>query len=304
MVKVVEADSEIYNLDKLEDICRHIERCGRTCYKSENLITDETAVPFIRGILKSGHESVIEHANVIFSMPENENNRRILEMKDIRGLNISFEQGVVAVSGNIRAFRDLARTYDIHDFLLLIGNPLFYIKQDAVPVFDGVKIEGVQSSRFSELHNYATTHSICDVGAYKDVTRHRLASFSIESTRYCNYSKGKFGSELTMIEPCNIEKGSEMYAEWLKAMELIETSYMKMAELGAKGDQLRMLLPHSCKADMIMSANVAEWKHIFALRCHSAAHPSVRVVMKKALANLYKLYPHFFAGQYQEFIGA
>ncbi len=304
MVKVVEADSEIYNLDKLEDICRHIERCGRTCYKSENLITDETAVPFIRGILKSGHESVIEHANVIFSMPENENNRRILEMKDIRGLNISFEQGVVAVSGNIRAFRDLARTYDIHDFLLLIGNPLFYIKQDAVPVFDGVKIEGVQSSRFSELHNYATTHSICDVGAYKDVTRHRLASFSIESTRYCNYSKGKFGSELTMIEPCNIEKGSEMYAEWLKAMELIETSYMKMAELGAKGDQLRMLLPHSSKADMIMSANVAEWKHIFALRCHSAAHPSVRVVMKKALANLYKLYPHFFAGQYQEFIGA
>lgn len=304
MVKVVEADSEIYNLDKLEDICRHIERCGRTCYKSENLITDETAVPFIRGILKSGHESVIEHANVIFSMPENENNRRILEMKDIRGLNISFEQGVVAVSGNIRAFRDLARTYDIHDFLLLIGNPLFYIKQDAVPVFDGVKIEGVQSSRFSELHNYATTHSICDIGAYKDVTRHRLASFSIESTRYCNYSKGKFGSELTMIEPCNIEKGSEMYAEWLKAMELIETSYMKMAELGAKGDQLRMLLPHSSKADMIMSANVAEWKHIFALRCHSAAHPSVRVVMKKALANLYKLYPHFFAGQYQEFIGA
>lgn len=304
MVKVVEADSEIYNLDKLEDICRHIERCGRTCYKSENLITDETAVPFIRGILKSGHESVIEHANVIFSMPENENNRCILEMKDIRGLNISFEQGVVAVSGNIRAFRDLARTYDIHDFLLLIGNPLFYIKQDAVPVFDGVKIEGVQSSRFSELHNYATTHSICDVGAYKDVTRHRLASFSIESTRYCNYSKGKFGSELTMIEPCNIEKGSEMYAEWLKAMELIETSYMKMAELGAKGDQLRMLLPHSSKADMIMSANVAEWKHIFALRCHSAAHPSVRVVMKKALANLYKLYPHFFAGQYQEFIGA
>ncbi len=267
-------------------------------------LLDVAAVPFIRGILKSGHESVIEHANVIFSMPENENNRRILEMKDIRGLNISFEQGVVAVSGNIRAFRDLARTYDIHDFLLLIGNPLFYIKQDAVPVFDGVKIEGVQSSRFSELHNYATTHSICDIGAYKDVTRHRLASFSIESTRYCNYSKGKFGSELTMIEPCNIEKGSEMYAEWLKAMELIETSYMKMAELGAKGDQLRMLLPHSSKADMIMSANVAEWKHIFALRCHSAAHPSVRVVMKKALANLYKLYPHFFAGQYQEFIGA
>ncbi len=303
MVKVVEADSEIYQLDKLENICTHIERCGRTCYKSENLITDETAVPFIRGILKSGHESVIEHANVIFSMPENGKNHRIFEMKDIRGLNISFEQGVIAVSGNMRAFRDLARAYNVHDFLLLIGNPLFYINPDAMPVFDGVKIEGVQSSRFSELHNYATTHSICDIGAYKDVTRHRLASFSIESTRYCNYSKGKFGSELTMMEPCNIEKGSEMYAEWFKAVGMIEAAYMKMAELGAKGDQLRMLLPHSSKADMIMSANVAEWKHIFALRCHTAAHPSVRVVMKKILANLYKLYPHFFAEQYQEFIG-
>lgn len=304
MVKIVDIDCEIYNLNKLEDICTHIERCGRTCYKSENLITNETAVPFISGILKSGHESVIEHANVIFSMPDTQQNHCIFEMKDIRGLNISAEQNLIVVSGNMRAFRDLARNYDIHDFLLLIGNPLFYIKSDAVPVFDGVKIEGVQSSRFSELHNYATTHSICDVGAYKDVTRHRLASFSIESTRYCNYSKGKFGSELTMIEPCNIEKNSEMYVEWLKTMKDIETAYMKMAQLGAKGDQLRMLLPHSSKADMIMSANVAEWKHIFALRCHTAAHPSVRAVMKKALAHLYKLYPHFFAEQYQEFIRA
>lgn len=304
MVKIVEAGCEIYSLNKLDDLCTHIERCGRTCYKSENLITNETAIPFITGILKSGHESVIEHANIIFSMPDNERNHRIFELKDIRGLNISLEQGVIAVSGNMRAFRDLARQYNAHDFLFMIDNPLFYIEQNAPASFEDIKLEGVQSSRFSELHNYVTTHSICDIGAYKDVTRHRLASFSIESTRYCNYSKGKFGSELTMIEPCNIEKNSEMYKEWFSTMELIEKSYMKMAELGAKGDQLRMILPHSSKADMIMTANVAEWRHIFALRCHTAAHPSVRLVMKKALENLYQLYPHFFADQYQEFICA
>lgn len=304
MVKIVECDSDVYYLSKLDDICTHIERCGRTCYKSENLITNETAIPFISGILKSGHESVIEHANVIFSMPDNVANHSILEMRDIRGLNISLELGCIVVSGNIRAFRDMARQYDVHDFLLLIGNPLFYIKQSGVlPIFEDVKIEGVQSSRFSGLHNYITTHSICDIGAYKDITRHRLASFSIESTRYCNYSKGKFGSELTMIAPCNIEKASEMYAEWLKTMEYIEEAYMKMAGLGAKGDQLRMMLPHSSKADMIMTANVSEWKHIFALRCHTAAHPSVRAVMKKALANLYRVYPHFFEDQYKQFIG-
>lgn len=310
MVKIVEEDSEVYFLNQLDDICTHIEHCGRTCYKSENLITKETAIPFITGILKSGHESVTEHANVIFSLPNTVLNHKIFEMRDVRGLNVSLEKdpldGIekIIVSGNMRSFRDIARQYDIHDFLYAIGNPLFYIKEGEKLQFDGLKIESVQQSRFSELHNYITTHSTCDVGAYKDITRHRLASFSIESTRYCNYSKGKFGAELTMIEPSNIEKGSDMYAEWLKAVNNIEQSYMKMAEMGAKGDQLRMILPHSTKADMIMTANVAEWKHIFSLRCHSAAHPSVRVIMKKILALCYQTWPHFFDEQYQEFIAA
>ena len=308
MVRLVNVASEVYPLNRLDEICTHIERCGRTCYKSENAITTETAAPFISGILKSGHESVIEHANVIFSMPVTTKNHLIFELKNVSGLYCSIEQDphlhqeTLIVSGNIRSFRDLARRHDIHDFLLLIGNPLFFIKENAIPYFQDLKIEGIQQSRFSEIHNYVTTHSICDLGAYKDVTRHRLASFSIESTRYCNYSKGKFGAELTMIEPCNIEKDSDMYHIWLKAMNVIETSYMEMAKLGAKGDQLRMILPHSTKADMIMTANVAEWKHIFSLRCHPAAHPSVQQVMKLILTECYKIWPHFFAEQYALFI--
>ena len=310
MVRIVQIASEIYPLNKLDEICTHIEHCGRTCYKSENLITQETAVPFISGILKSGHESVIEHANVIFSMPINAKNRKVFEMRDVRGLYSSLEKDplngkeLIVVSGNMRSFRDAARQYNVHDFLYVIGNPLFYIKENEELSFDDLKIESVQQSLFSELHNYLTTHSTCDVGAYKDITRHRLASFSIESTRYCNYSKGKFGAELTMIDPCNIEKNSPMYDEWLSAMNCIEKSYMKMAELGAKGDQLRMLLPHSTKADMIMTANVAEWKHIFSLRCHSAAHPSVRKVMKIILSECYKIWPQFFNEQYEEFLAA
>lgn len=308
MVKIVEAGTEIYELNKLEGINMHIERAGRTCYKSENMITNDTAVPFINGILKSGHESVTEHANVIFSMPDVEKNRLILTMRDIRGLSVSVEndvetgKDVIVVSGNMRAMRDIARIYGVHDFLQCIGMRLFYIAENAAPLFEGIKIEGVQTSRFSELHNYVTTHSVLDVGAYKDITRHRLASFSIESTRFCNYSKGKFGSELTMIAPCNIEKGSEMYGLWLDTMEKIETAYMKMAEGGAKADQLRMLLPHSTKADMIMTANFKEWKHIFSLRCHSAAHPSVRQVMREMLKAFYQNWPDVFSEQYKQFI--
>jgi len=107
-----------------------------------------------------------------------------------------------------------------------------------------------------------------------------------------------------MIEPCNIEKGSQLYDEWLQAVENIEKHYMKMAELGAKSDQLRMILPHSTKSDMIMTANVSEWKHIFGLRCHPAAHPSVRLVMKQILAQCYKIWPQFFSEEYQEYLAA
>ncbi len=307
MVKIVEVDTEVYELNKVEDILTHIERCGRTCYKSENLISTETAIPFVSGILKSGHESVIEHANVIFTLPNIDDNKKIFEMKDVRGLNVSLEfddeesKDVIVVSGNLRALRDVARKYDIHDFLLSIANPVFYVKDNATYSLKDVKLHSVQKSKFSELHNYVTTHSTCDVGAYKDITRHRLASFSIESTRYCNYSKGKFGTELTMIAPCNIEKDSDMYKEWLIGVEAIEKSYMKMAEFGAKGDQLRMLLPHSTKADMIMTANVQEWKHICGLRCHSAAHPSVRLVMLKMLDKFYKIWPNFFNELHSKF---
>lgn len=308
MVRIVATGAELYKLTSLAEVYTHIERCGRTCYKSENMVTEETAIPFITGILKSGHESVTEHANVIFSMPLIPENHKIFEMRDIRGMNCSIENNpetgeeIIVVSGNMRAFLDLARTYDVHDFLHKMGLALFLLKHNGQSVFQNLQIESIQQSCFSELHNYATVHCVLDVGAYKDLTRHRLASFSIESTRYCNYSKGKFGSELTMIEPCNIDKGSEMYTLWLQAMNAIEENYMKMAALGAKGDQLRMLLPHSSKADMIMTANVSEWKHIFSLRCHIAAHPSVRLVMKKVLKELYGIWPQFFAEQYREFI--
>jgi len=308
MVNIVKATAELYPLNNVKDILTHIEHCGRTCYKSENLITNETAEPFISGILKSGHESVIEHANVIFTMDNTAKNQEILTMRDIRGMSVSIEpdskkqQDVIVTSGNIRAFRDLARKYGINDFLNVLGEPLFFIAPDAPAHFENITLESVQQSRFSELHNYFTTHTVLDVGAYKDVTRHRPASFSIESTRYCNYSKGKFGSELTMIAPCNIPEDSEMYTEWLRCMETIEQTYMKMAALGAKGDQLRMILPHSTKADMIMSANAASWRHIFSLRCHPAAHPSLRQVMKQVLALLYNEKPELFKEEYNTFI--
>ena len=126
------------------------------------------------------------------------------------------------------------------------------------------------------------------------MTRHRHVSYAIESTRYCNYSKGKFGNELTVMKPCHIKEGTLEYQIWLSTMETIEKNYNAMAELGCKPDQLRMLLPHSIKADVIMTANLREWRHIFKLRCAPAAHPTVQEVMKMLLGTLKREIPVIF----------
>lgn len=150
-------------------------------------------------------------------------------------------------------------------------------------------------------HFSITAKLTCDVGVYKDLTRHRCASYAIESTRYCNYSKDKFGNEITVIKPCNLEEGSEEYNAWLKCMQSIEDTYNKMASLGCKPDQMRMILPHSTKADVVFSANIRELRHVFNLRCAKFAHPSVQEIMKMYLTELHNQIPILFDDLYEKY---
>lgn len=143
-------------------------------------------------------------------------------------------------------------------------------------------------------HFSITVRLITDIGVYKDLTRHRIASFAIESTRYCNYSKGKFGSEITVMEPPELVPGTEAYDIWMKCMTDIETAYNTLAAQGYKADVCRMVLPHSTKASVIMTANLREWRHIFKLRTAKAAHPTVRRIMAKVLAEFQRQIPIIF----------
>ena len=129
-------------------------------------------------------------------------------------------------------------------------------------------------------HFSVTVRLTTDIGVLKDLSRHRIASFAVESTRYCLYSKDKFGNELTVMEPPELEKGSEDYNVWLQGMEAMEKAYMDLANRGYKADVCRTLLPHGLKVEMIMTANIREWRHIFKLRCAMAAHTTVRQVMR------------------------
>ena len=119
-------------------------------------------------------------------------------------------------------------------------------------------------------HYNLTVKLTCDMGVYKDLTRHRHVSYAIESTRYCNYSKGKFGNELTVMKPCHIKEGTPEYQIWLSTMETIEKNYNAM------------------------TANLREWRHIFKLRCAPAAHPTVQEVMKMLLGTLKRKIPVIF----------
>ena len=142
-----------------------------------------------------------------------------------------------------------------------------------------------------------------DRGVTHELVRMRDCSFAQESTRYCNYANGKFGNEITVILPCFFNTGmgtnsnSLVYKEWESACKNAEASYFKLLEYGAKPQEARDVLPTSVKADIVMTTNLAEWKHIFNLRaCDSTgpAHPQMKEVMTPLFKEMREKYPFAF----------
>lgn len=144
-------------------------------------------------------------------------------------------------------------------------------------------------------HEKISVKLVGDIGTYKDLTRHRIASFSVESTRYCNYGKDKFGNELKFMRPVHIEEGTKEYRIWEECMKNVEKAYIEMSSLGALPDQLRMLLPHSTAAEYALTANIREWRHILSLRCSSHTHPAIRQLLIPLLLKFKEDMPELFA---------
>ena len=142
-------------------------------------------------------------------------------------------------------------------------------------------------------HEKITVRIYSDVGSYKDLTRHRFGSFSIESTRYCSYDKDKYGNEIACINPVYIED-KETYEIWKETMQEIEKGYIKMKQLGATTDMCREILPHSTAAEYVMTANIREWKHILSLRTTKHVHPAIRQVLIPLLKLFKKEMPEIF----------
>jgi thymidylate synthase (FAD) len=177
-----------------------IEHTGRTCYKSEDRITDGSAVEFTQKLLKLKHESVFEHVSI-------------------------------------------------------------------------------------------TVRFITNRGVTHELVRHRLCAFSQESTRYVKYNHGN----MEFIEPVWWGKWSEKQQDlWISSMSNSEDMYLQLMESGTSAEKAREVLPNSLKTEIVVTANLREWRHIFSLRCHKKAHPQMRLLMRQCCNEFKKIIPILF----------
>lgn len=151
-------------------------------------------------------------------------------------------------------------------------------------------------------HATISMRYLSNIAAYKDLTRQRMASYAVESTRWCSYNNGKFGSEIKFLDPIEIPKDTIKYQVWLNAMQQAEKNYMDMASMGAKPDELSLVLPQSTAAEFVITANLREWAHIFGLRAVGHSRPCVRQIMQTTLEMLHKEIPIVFDDVYNKMI--
>ena len=143
-------------------------------------------------------------------------------------------------------------------------------------------------------HVSVTVKFIVDRGVSHEIVRHRLASYCQESTRYCNYSKNTFENEITVIKPLFLEEGTDGFEMWKRSCEYAESTYFNLLEWGCTPQEARTVLPNSLKTEVVMTANLREWRTFFKLRTSPAAHPQMLEVTRPLLDRFKRLIPVVF----------
>lgn len=307
-MKIIKPSAELIDPNEFPTIYQFIEKIGRTCYKSEEYMTETSATKFVENLVARKHWAMLEHAYIYLCIEERlARMLAAMDERDKKFLHISGDK----MSVNLRA---------MYNFLFASSCPhndvwqaLTWTLQNLYPSVFGetdsqinmafapgsyilLSREDFIAMCVSE-HDDATLreclpHTVLfhvNRGVTHELVRHRPASFAQESTRYCNYSKGKFGTEITVVEPFWVEdfpdKRDALYTEWKDGCLHAEEAYMRMLNLGATAQEARACLPISVKSDIIVTATEAEWEHILNLRLYGttgAPHPDMRKVMGMA----------------------
>lgn len=309
-MRAIEPFAEILDIDIGDNVLRKIEWVGRTCYKSTDAITDESAPKFVENLIKRGHEAMLEHGSFCFEIEYGVYcfmKEVIQSLSDEYGFRsfIRFtKEDRVLMSGNVRAWRDLFKNMmewsgipDCFESFIKENPVLFPEYQDEI--FDPWNIGSIRPVGVTDLktedefltHADVTVRFVVDRGISHELVRHRPASFAQESTRYCNYGKDKFGGQITFIIPEFFKYGSPEWDLWKEQMIHAEEAYLAMMEHGVTPEKARTVLPNSLKTEVIMTANCAEWKHFFELRaCNKTgkAHPQMLEVAQPLLDDFKK----------------
>lgn len=277
-------------LIKESDPFKKIERVGRTCYKSEDMITEDSAKKFYSGLVKRQHTAMVEHATFVFEV----DSFAFCELHGHKFLNYTVNEDRFLISGNLRALNEsgepllLKALHDIDPALVYVPHPVNF--EDCPEVVKVINLEDLKDLSAEEFmaHAYFTFHFICDRGVTHEIVRHRPASYAQESTRYCNYTKDKFGGEITFIKPAHWDSlPDHIKFRYVHAFETCEDEYARLISYGQTPQQARAVLPNALKTEIIMTANAGEFEHFFDLRSRAttgAPHPDMKVVADMALA--------------------
>jgi len=286
-MRIIKPSFEIWDQEEgLEGIYKQIERAGRVCYKSEDKITEDSAKEFVERMIKSGHGAMLEHGTVYLKIPYG--------TMDDRG-EFSNEPIVIKYIDN---------PYSV--VMNNSENDYWYITSNYRVIIENGWIDDLQYlCEPTEFHaKRITVHFVCDRGVSHEFVRHRVMSFAQESTRYCNYSKDKFGNELTYICPCWLDydrvqelteianrDNKEVYrmghdeslsmeerglCSFVYDMSNHEHGYLFQISVGWKPQEARAVLPNALKTELVMTGFVSDWEHFFKLRDTGSAHPQAR----------------------------
>lgn len=277
-MKLIDPSYEILEQEPgIEGMFKQIERAGRTCYKSEDKITADSARDFVERMITSNHTAMLEHGTcyLYWRHEYSEDGKSIISSID-KGdpfdvyLNFMLNDHSVHTSN-----------FDTHESFVTTNFRVVYdlLGKDWEKFLEHHMVD--YDDRFIRRPTVKLTTSL---HVYKDLTRHRKASFAIESTRFCNYSKAKFGNELTFVKPiwCDTDN-NPTYLTFTETLEAIEKSYLSLINNGWQAQQAAEVLPQCVKSDVVITANINEWKHIFDLRAKGttgAPHPEVKRIME------------------------
>lgn len=262
-MKIIDSSVEILDQKPGElGVYQMIELAGRTAYKSEDKITETSAEEFVKRMKNLGHGSPLEHGTVYLTIPKTDFNS-IVDEHDFNFFDCPFIYwGETKLDDkNVYITTDYRTLYRLHyeDLLPFITEP-------------------------TDRHvKRITVKFICDRGVSHEFVRHRSFSFLQESTRYCNYSKDKFGKEITFIRPQK-ELDDETRPVFEFGLRVAEQTYFDLLDYGWKPEQARAILPNALKTELIMTGTTPQWVEFFKLRTAVNAHPDARKLATDLLA--------------------